>query len=131
MAHIIIDTSAVLAVILNEASKPLIIDATIDVNLTAPGSLHWEVGNALSSLFKRRRIDLEQALAALEAYHRIYIRLIDVNLEEAVQLANEMQVYAYDAYVLVCAEMLKLPILTLDKSMVQLARTRDITLVEV
>jgi predicted nucleic acid-binding protein len=85
----------------------------------------------LSSLFKRRRIDLEQALAALEAYHRIYIRLIDVNLEEAVQLANEMQVYAYDAYVLVCAEMLKLPILTLDKSMVQLARTRDITLVEV
>jgi predicted nucleic acid-binding protein len=131
MTHIVIDTSAVLAVILNEASKPLIIAATIDVNLTAPGSLHWEVGNALSSLFKRQRIDLKQALGALEAYQGIHIRLLDVNLEEAVQLANEMHVYAYGAYVLVCAEMLNLPILTLDKSKVQLARTRDITLVEV
>lgn len=131
MAQVVIDTSAVLAVILNEASKPAIIDATIDADLSAPGSLHWEVGNALSSLFKRRRIDLGQAIRALEAYNRIHIRLIDVNLKEAVELANEMSVYAYDAYVLVCAEMLKAPVLTLDKSMVQLARARTITLVEV
>ena len=56
---------------------------------------------------------------------------MDVHLEEAVQLANEMDIYAYDAYVLVCAERLEAPVLTLDKSIIQLARARDITLVEV
>ena len=62
--QIVIDTSAVMAVILNEDSKPAIVEATIDTTLSAPGSLHWEVGNALSSLLKQRRITLEQALTA-------------------------------------------------------------------
>ncbi len=129
--QIVIDTSAVMAVILNETSKPDIIEATVDVTLAAPGSLHWEVGNALSSLIKRSRITLDQALAALLAYQAISLRLVDVDLNDAMQLADEMKIYAYDAYVLACSQTLNAPLLTLDRSLVRLAQEIGIKLMEV
>lgn len=129
--QIIIDTSAVMAVILNEASKPAIIEATIDASLSAPGSLHWEVGNALSSLLKRKRITLGQALTALQAYQSIPLRLVDVDLNIATKLAAEMDIYAYDAYVLACADSLNSPLLTLDNSMRRFAQGRGLKLLEV
>jgi predicted nucleic acid-binding protein len=129
--QIVVDTSAIIAVIMNEASKPEIINATIDATLVAPGSLPWEIGNALSSLFKRRRINLEQALAALRAYQKISLRLVDVDLEVAVRFAEEMNIYAYDAYILACATILKAPILALDGSMLKLAQAKGIKIVEV
>ena len=129
--QIVIDTSAVMAVILNEDSKPAIVEATIDTTLSAPGSLHWEVGNALSSLLKRRRITLEEALIALLAYQSISLRMVDVDLEVVLKLADEMGIYAYDAYMLVCADSLKSPLLTLDKSMMRLAQDKGLKLMEV
>jgi predicted nucleic acid-binding protein len=129
--QIVIDTSAVMAVILNEDSKPAIVEATIDTTLSAPGSLHWEVGNALSSLLKRRRITLEEALMALFAYQSISLRMVDVDLEVVLKLADEMGIYAYDAYMLVCADILKSPLLTLDKSMMRLAQDKGLKLMEV
>jgi predicted nucleic acid-binding protein len=129
--QIVVDTSAMIAVITNEASKPAIVAATIDATLIAPSSVHWEVGNALSSLLKRRRITGEQALAALQAYQNIPLRLVDVDLEAAVQLAEEMNIYAYDAYVLVCADLLKAPLLALDGPMKKWAQAKDIQIVEV
>jgi predicted nucleic acid-binding protein len=129
--QIVIDTSAVMAVILNEDSKPAIVEATIDTTLSAPGSLHWEVGNALSSLLKRRRITLEEALMALFAYQSISLRMVDVDLEVVLKLADEMGIYAYDAYMLVCADSLKSPLLTLDKSMMRLAQDKGLKLMEV
>ncbi len=129
--QIVIDASAVMAVILNEDSKPAIVEATIDTTLSAPGSLHWEVGNALSSLLKRRRITLEEALMALFAYQSISLRMVDVDLEVVLKLADEMGIYAYDAYMLVCADSLKSPLLTLDKSMMRLAQDKGLKLMEV
>jgi predicted nucleic acid-binding protein len=129
--QIVVDTSAIIAVILNESRKPAIINSTIDATLIAPSSLHWEIGNALSSLFKRKRIDLWQALQALEAYQQIDLRLLDVDLEVAVRLAEEMNMYAYDAYVIVCADTLKAPILALDGELVKLAQMKGIRIVEV
>ena len=120
-----------MAVILNEASKPAIIEATIDASLSAPGSLHWEVGNALSSLLKRKRITLGQALTALQAYQSIPLRLVDVDLNIATKLAAEMDIYAYDAYVLACADSLNSPLLTLDNSMRRFAQGRGLKLLEV
>ena len=55
--EITIDTSALIAVIGNEKTKDRIIEITIGSSLVAPVSVHWEIGNAFSAMFKRRMID--------------------------------------------------------------------------
>ncbi|MCW9040299.1 MAG: type II toxin-antitoxin system VapC family toxin, partial [Rhodospirillales bacterium] len=57
-------------------------------------SLPWEVGNGLSALFRRDRIDLDQAEGALRSFRQIPVRLSEVDLESAVGLAEEHGIYA-------------------------------------
>jgi uncharacterized protein with PIN domain len=53
--NITIDTSVLLAVCTNEASKPKLVELTQGHHLLVPASVHWEVGNALSAMLKRDR----------------------------------------------------------------------------
>lgn len=109
------DTSAVIAVVLNEPSKERIQRKTRGADLIAPPSLHWEIGNALSAGFKRGRLSLNDALQAIEEYHQnIPVRFMEVNLKMAVRLAEELDVYAYDAYMIACAQAQNAKLLTLD-----------------
>ena len=64
---IVIDTSVVIAVLFNEPAKSAILERTADTILYAPASLHWEIGNALSAMFKQKRITLQQAEKAFKA----------------------------------------------------------------
>jgi predicted nucleic acid-binding protein len=111
---IVIDTSAILAVIGEQPEKIELMRLTRGATLVAPSSVHWEVGNALSAMFKRRAIGLDQGLQLLESYAAIPIRLTDLALKQAVELAARLNVYAYDAYVIACAVNQRAPILTLD-----------------
>ena len=72
---VVVDTSAVIAVVTNEVHKPALIRLTEGAELLSPSSLPAEVGNAFSAMFKRHRISLSEAKAAVEAYRRIAIRL--------------------------------------------------------
>ena len=47
---LVVDTSVLLAVVLNEPSKAELVRLTTGAGLIAPLSLHWEFGNALSSM---------------------------------------------------------------------------------
>ena len=69
--EVTVDASVIMAVILNEPSKPGLLRATKGTELVSPPSLPWEVGNALSALFKRRRIDEAEAELALESSSQI------------------------------------------------------------
>ena len=120
--NLVIDTSIVLAVITNESHKPSILKVTKRADLIAPSSLHWEIGNAFSAMFKRSRVTLEQAILAITAYKRIPIRFSDIELEVALGLAESLNVCAYDAYVIGCALKHKSPILTLDGGLVDAAQ---------
>lgn len=126
-----VDTSVIIAVVLNEPSKAALLEATRGAELLAAPSLHWEVGNALSALFKKRRIDLAQAKAALEAYDQIPLRFARIDLEESVVLADKYNVYAYDAYVIECAQRYQTPLLSLDEPQRGVARREGIDIVEV
>jgi len=55
-------------------------------DLIAPPSLHWEMGNAFSAMFKRKKISLEQALKALTGYQKIFIRFSEVELDAVLVL---------------------------------------------
>jgi predicted nucleic acid-binding protein len=120
-----------MAVILNEESKPSLLEATADAELIAPSTLPWEVGNALSALFKRKRIDLDQAKAALASYSQIAVRLTDVDVDSSVQLAYEQAIYAYDAYILECARRYRTPLLTLDGPLRIVAKKIDVKVMEI
>ena len=128
--EIVIDTSAVLAVLGEQREKAGLVRLTRGATLVAPASIHWEIGNALSAMFKRRAIGLNQALQLLEAYSAIPIRMAEVSLKQAVELSAKLNVYAYDAYVLACAINARAPLLTLDGGLRDRARELKLDVVE-
>jgi len=128
--EIVVDTSVLIAVVTNEVHKPKLIELTQKAELVAPLSVHWEMGNAFSAMLKRQRITLEQALAAIKMYLQIPVRFVEVDLVDSLALANELDMYAYDAYLLCCAEKYRSPLLSLDKKLVQLAKNKKITVLE-
>ena len=128
---ITIDTSALLAVCTNEAQKTRMVELTAGARLLAPVSVHSEMGNALSAILKRERITLAQALACLAAYQQIPVRWLEVDLPKALTLAHQLNLYAYDAYLLACAQATRSHLLTLDKALIRAAREVGVQTLEV
>ncbi len=129
--YLTIDTSALIAVIGNEASKGRIVEITENYSLYAPVSVHWEIGNAFSAMFKRQKIDVEIAKLALKAYQEIPVKFIDVPLEQALELSYSQKIYAYDAYLIQCAQQTSTSLLTLDKGLKTVAKNIGIQVLEV
>lgn len=128
---IVTDTSTIVAVILNEVDKPAILQKTQGASLYAPLSLTWEIGNALSALLKRSKINLQQATAAVHQYQQIPLTLVDVDLLQAVTLAHAHNIYAYDAYMITCAQGLQMPLLSLDRGLLHAASAAGISIIRV
>lgn len=103
---------------------------TLGANLISPESVHWEMGNALSAMLKRQRINWLEAQQGLDLYRQIPIRLVSVDLKDALLYVERFGLYAYDAYLLVCAVKQHTPLLTLDKALKQAARQLGINLLE-
>jgi len=125
------DTSAIMAVILNEPSKPKLLERTRGAELVSAPTLPWEVGNSLTALFKRARIDLDQAKVALQSFREIPVRLGEIDLEASVEMAKEQGIYAYDAYMLECARKYRTPLLSLYDPQRQVAIKLGIEVLEV
>jgi predicted nucleic acid-binding protein len=128
---IVIDTSALIAVILNEPEKNEIIQITTGNTLVGPESIRWEMGNAFSAMFKQNRIGLRIAQEALRIFEVIPIRYLDVDFNHSLELAHDNRIYAYDAYFLDCAIRHKLPLITLDRKMKATAKNTGINILEV
>ena len=129
--YLTIDTSALIAVIGNEQTKPLIIELSKGYDLCAPMSVHWEIGNAFSAMLKRQRIRIDSAKQALIAYNSIPIKYIDIPLDKALGIAHAHNMYAYDAYLIQCALQTNTSLLTLDNGLSNIAKTIGISLLEV
>lgn len=123
---IVVDASAVLAVILDEPEKPALVAATEGATLWAPACLSWEIGNAFSAILKRKRMDLDLVSKGLSVFHMIPIQQMEVSLVEALELCDRHGIYAYDAYYLQLARRSSTPLLTLDQKMVELAQRENI-----
>ncbi|MGA2796299.1 MAG: type II toxin-antitoxin system VapC family toxin [Thermoguttaceae bacterium] len=128
---IIIDASSIIAVIANEPEKASLIEITRGANLFAPASVHWEIGNAFSAMLKRNRIDLILAQKAIEAYRRIPLRFIDVELSQAIDLSAKLDVYAYDAYIIRAALDQRCALLTLDRGLIKAAKQAGVSVLEI
>ncbi len=128
--NIVSDTNIFLAVVLEEPEKENIIQLTSEASIVSPEILPYEFGNALTAMVKRKQLSRSQALAAHDAVNSIPVRLVSVDIQQALKLALDHNIYAYDAYFLQCARQLSSPLITLDRRMKQVAREMEIELVE-
>jgi predicted nucleic acid-binding protein len=127
---IVIDTSAILAVLLDEAAKEAVVQRTMGTILSAPASLRWEVGNAATAGVKRRRLPRERARQLMTDFEQVTIRELAIDIGRAVALGLELGIYAYDAYILEAARSSGFPLLALDGPIRRHARTLGLSLVE-
>ena len=96
----------------------------------APEILPYEIGNALSAMIKRKQITHDEALTAQKSASLIPVRLITIDIQQALKLAIEFNIYTYDAYFLQCAKAMSRPLITLDKRMKQIATKLCIQVLE-
>jgi len=118
---VVLDASAIMAVILNEPNRDKVIDQTKNALLLSPEVISFEIANALINLYKKQKITEEKLLEAYKNYVAIPIRSIKVDIEKALKIACKYKIYAYDAYYLEIAYRLKLPLITFDSLMKKVA----------
>ena len=128
---VVVDTSVIIAVISNEPQRSKLIALTSGADLIAPHSVHWEIANAFSAMLKRGRVTLEQALQAIQIYRQIPIRLVEIELEDALIIATQLGLYAYDAYLIRCALKYNASLISLDRGLLQAARQAGASVIEV
>jgi predicted nucleic acid-binding protein len=128
---IVIDTSALLAVIVGEPERDGIVALTSGHTLVGPGAIPWEVANAFSAMFKHGRLTLAEAHEGLRLFHEVPLRLLKVDMANALSLAHQAGLHAYDAYFLDCAARHAAPLLTLDLGLKRAAKDIGIKLLEV
>lgn len=128
--EVVIDTSALIAVIVGEPERDAIVQRVAGATLIGPGSIPWEVGNAFSAMFKRKRLSLETAIQGLAIFEAIPIRYAKPDMARVLHISEQTRLYAYDAYFLDCAIRHSAPLLTLDRGLAQAAIDRSIEVLE-
>jgi predicted nucleic acid-binding protein len=128
---IVVDTSALIAVIVDEPERSRIVEVTTGNTLIGPGSIPWEIGNAFSAMFKQNRLTLEEAQKGIGIFESIPLRYIKPDFVNALKISKQTNMYAYDAYFLDCAIKHKAPLLTLDKKLKKTALKLKIETMEV
>lgn len=128
---LVVDTSAVLAVLLNEPSRAAIVRRTRGRRVLAAPSLPWEVGNALVALVRRRRAGSTEIAAAWASFLKIPLRYTPCDGGAAMRIAVEYGLYAYDAYVLEAARNARAPLLSLDARQTAVAAALGLDVMEI
>jgi predicted nucleic acid-binding protein len=129
--RIVIDTSALIAVIANEPHKDKIVQAALNSELIAPSSVHWEIANAFSAMFKQKRISLGNSLKCIDEYKSIPIQFYEADLKKTLELSFNYNMYAYDAFLIACSLSNNAPLLSLDKTLNVKAKEAGIKLLEI
>jgi predicted nucleic acid-binding protein len=71
----------------------------------------------------------KEALRAFDISQRIPVKLVPVNIHDAMRIAVKFGIYAYDAFYLQCCLERKLPLLSLDNPMCEVAKSLSIKVV--
>jgi predicted nucleic acid-binding protein len=127
--EIVADASAFLAVLLDQESREWVIERTSGCVVLSPEVLPHEIGNALIHVRRKGRLTEREVLKAFGISQRIPVRPLPVKIEEAMKLALRFGIYAYDAFHLQCCLETKLPLITLDSRMSEVAISLSIKVV--
>jgi predicted nucleic acid-binding protein len=127
--EIVADASAFLAVVLDEADRKWVIEKTSGLALISPEVLHYEIANALSAMKKSGRLTDREILKAFNISQSIPVRLVPIKIYDALKIATKFSIYAYDAFYVQCCLETKLPLISLDNRMCEVAKSLSIKVV--
>lgn len=122
-AQYIVDSSAILSYILPDEVLPISIKSTIKkftndkVELLAPTVLRYEVGNALKSSVRQKRLDQIKASKIYSNFLILPIQYLSPNHHDTLDLSLRYDLSFYDASYLSLALEKNLSLLTLDKKL--------------
>ena len=124
--EIVADASAFLAVVLDEADRKWVIEKTSGLAIISPEILPYEIANALTSMKKKGRLTDREALKAFNISQAIPARLVPISVYDALKMAIKFNIYAYDAFYMQCCLETKLPLISLDNRMCEVAKSLSI-----
>jgi predicted nucleic acid-binding protein len=127
--EIVSDANVFLAVALNEHDRDWVIEKTAGLSIVSPEILPYEIGNALVGITRKGRLNEQDIIRAFGISQEIAVKLVPVKVYEAIKIAIQYNVYAYDAYYLQCCVENNLPLISLDARMCKAARAIGITVV--
>jgi predicted nucleic acid-binding protein len=121
--EILLDASAIMAVIVDESESEIVINYTKNAVIVSSNVLAFEIANGLTKMMKKKVIDdKEKMINIIRNFKQIPIKLVETNLEKAIEIAWEYKIYAYDAFYLEAAKRLNLPLLTFDIEMKKIGK---------
>jgi predicted nucleic acid-binding protein len=126
---IVSDASAFLGVVLDEASRAWVIERTSGCAVVSPEILPYEIANALIAVKRKGRLTDREVLKAFDVSQRIPVRLVSVRIRDALRVAVKHGIHAYDAFYLQCCLETKLPLISLDNRMCEVATSLSIKVV--
>ena len=124
--EILMDACAIMAVIVKEPERDLVIQLTQDAVMVSPDMVSYEIANALTKMMKKKIIEKERMINAYNYFTKIPVKTIESDIEKALEIAWEYKIYAYDACYLEAAKRLNLPLLTFDDNMIKVGKELDI-----
>ena len=126
--EIIMDACAIMAVIVKEPERDLIIQLTKNAVMVSPEMVSYEIANALTKMMKKKIIEKERMINAFNFFKKIPIKTIEVDIEKALEISWDYKIYAYDACYLESAKRLNLPLLTFDDNMMKVGKELGINI---
>ena len=127
--EIVIDASAIIAVIADEPESVFVINNTEDAILISPNIVSFEIANALTKMMKKGIIsNKEKMINLIKSFLQIPMKFDENNLENVLEIAWNYKIYAYDAFYLETAHRLNLPLLTFDNRMRKIGKEIGVTI---
>jgi len=123
------DACAIMAIIVKEPERDLVIKLTQGAVIVSPNMVAYEIANALTKMMKKKVIEKERMINAYNYFTKIPVKTIESDIEKALEIAWEYKIYAYDACYLEAAKRLNLPLLTFDDNMIKVGKELDIKII--
>jgi predicted nucleic acid-binding protein len=126
--EILVDASAMMAVIVKEPERDLVIQLTKDSVIVSPNMIAYEIANGLTKMMKKSIIEQERMVNAFKYFRRIQMKTIEIDIEKALEIAWNYKIYAYDACYIESAKRLDLSLLTFDGAMARIGKELGINI---
>ena len=114
MPVLVVDASALGALLFAEPRAEEIIEMVGEATLTAPALLGFELASICLKKIKRHRKQAQKILTALNLVDQMTVEIVEVDHPEVVKLAKEAGLTTYDTSYLWLAKHLNVPLITLD-----------------
>lgn len=115
----VVDACAIAALVFGEPDAHEIAIGLQDSNLAAPELLPFEIASVCLKKICRYPEQREALIAAFRLFLRMDIRFVEVDLAEALILAEQTGLTSYNACYLWLAQKLQAELVTLDRQLLQ------------